>query len=161
MPKFGTAGLRLLALMAVIFIANQMRPIFVGAPEVSADTAFNTERAFQRLTTILGDETPHPVDSDANDLVRERLLAQITSLGFEPIVRDEFHCSTHRSGAARCARVQNVAFWVTPPGPNAVVVLSHYDSVPAGPGAADDGIGVASSLEIAAIMKSESCRARY
>ena len=154
MPKFGTAGLRLLALMAVIFIANQMRPMFVGAPEIAADSAFNTERAFQRLTTILGDETPHPVDSDANDLVRERLLDQIKSLGFEPIVRDEFHCSTHRSGAARCARVQNVAFWVTSPGPNAVLVLSHYDSVPAGPGAADDGIGVASSLEIAAIMKS-------
>ncbi|MCF6329183.1 MAG: M20/M25/M40 family metallo-hydrolase [Henriciella sp.] len=131
-----------------------MRPIFVGAPEIPADSAFNTERAFQRLVTILGDEAPHPVDSDANDLVRQRLLAQITSLGFEPIVRDEFHCSAHKSGVTSCARVQNVAFWVTPPGPNAVLVMSHYDSVPAGPGAADDGIGVASSLEIAAILKS-------
>ncbi len=154
MPKFGAASLRLFALVAVIFIANQIRPIFVGAPEITADTTFNTERAFQRLTTILGDETPHPVDSDANDLVRERLLAQITLMGFEPIIRDQFHCSTHRSGIARCARVKNVAFWVTAPGPNAVMVMSHYDSVPAGPGAADDGIGVASSLEIAAIMKS-------
>ncbi len=153
MWKLRTASLRLLALMAVILIANQLRPVYVGVPAINTDNAFNTERAFQRLAVILGDETPHPVDSAANDRVRERLRRQISALGFEPVVTDEFHCAPRRAGRVNCARVQNVAFWVTPPGPNTVVLMSHYDSSPAGPGAADDGIGVAASLEIAAVLK--------
>ncbi|MBV1929290.1 MAG: M28 family peptidase, partial [Gammaproteobacteria bacterium] len=124
--------------------------LFVAAPAVDPDAAFNTDRAYQRLVRMLGDETPHPVDSDANDVVRARLLDEITGLGFEPIVRDDFHCNTGFGFA--CARVQNVLFWVTEPGPDAVVLLSHYDSVPAGPGASDDGSGVAASLEIAHVL---------
>lgn len=34
------------------------------------------------------------------------------------------------------------------------MVTAHYDSVPAGPGAADNGIGIAVLLEIAAQVKS-------
>ena len=111
---------------------------------------------------ILGDEAPHPVDSDANDAVRERLLTEIKALGFEPIVRDEFHCNEGRRTAA-CTRVQNVMFWVgdTPAEntkPNTVMIASHYDSVPTGPGAADDGSGIAASLEIARVLKSRELK---
>jgi hypothetical protein len=42
-----------------------------------------------------------------------------------------------------------------PPGRNAVVIAAHYDSVPAGPGASDDGTGVASALEIARAIRHE------
>jgi Zn-dependent M28 family amino/carboxypeptidase len=104
------------------------------------------------LVRILGDESPHPVDSDANDRVRERLTSEIQAIGFEPIVSDNFHCGS-RSWALICSRVQNVMFWVGEPGPNAIMVASHYDSVPTGPGAADDGSGVAASLEIAYNLK--------
>ena len=153
-----SAGLKsawiVIATLVLILAIFVFRPIFVAAPAVDPDAAFNTERAFQRLTRILGDETPHPVDSDANDAVRARLLDEITALGFEPIVRDDFHCTTGFGLA--CARVQNVLFWVTEPGPDAVVMLSHYDSVPAGPGASDDGAGMAASLEIASLMAGQA-----
>jgi hypothetical protein len=107
-----------------------------------------------RLTRILGDERPHSVDTDANDAVRERLLTEIRGLGFDPIVRDDFRCTSHFGGI--CARVRNVMFWAIPPKDTAaqgVALMSHYDSVPAGPGAGDDGAGVAVGLEIARIIK--------
>ncbi len=140
------------ALVTFLFCAFTFRMITVGPPEVDLSHPFQTDRAYQRLSRILGGEVPHPVDSNANDLVRERLLSEIRRLGFTPIVRDDFHCTEGRE-AMRCARVRNVLFWVTEPGANAVMVASHYDSVPAGPGAGDDGAGVAASLEIAAILK--------
>jgi hypothetical protein len=138
----------LIAVLFALFMSNQR---FAGPPPVNAGSGFDAERALGRLQRILGDERPHPVDSDANDAVRDRLLAEIEALGFEPIVRDDFQC--WNLWGAVCARVRNVLFWVTEPGPDAVMLASHYDSVPAGPGAADDGAGVAASLEIAAILK--------
>lgn len=145
-------GLGVLGGIVILFLAFTMRQMLVGPPDVDHGHVFQTERAFERLERILGDETPHPVDTDANDVVRERLLAEIRMLGFEPIVRDDFYCNNAPFGA-RCARVQNVMFWVGDPGSDAIMIASHYDSVPPGPGAADDGAGVAGSLEIASILK--------
>lgn len=126
----------------------------VAPPSPDADHAFDTEAAMLRLSRILGDERPHPVDTDANDDVRERLLTEIRTLGFDPIVRDDFRCTDHFGGV--CARVRNVMFWAVPPSDDTtqgVALMSHYDSVPAGPGAGDDGAGVAVGLEVARILK--------
>ncbi|MEO1476799.1 MAG: M28 family peptidase, partial [Pseudomonadota bacterium] len=145
-------ALRLVGLTILLFIAYLFRDVLAQPPAVDPDHPFQADRAFARLERILGDETPHPVDTEANDAVRERLLSEIEALGFDPFIRDKFHCRTFRT-QARCMRLQNIGFWVTEPGPNAVMVASHYDSVPAGPGASDDGAGYASSLEIAAVLK--------
>ena len=152
-----TTTLKLAGVLAILFLAYIFRDVLVQPPAVDPNHAFNTERAYSRLARILGDEAPHPVDSDANDAVIARLITEIETLGFQPIIRDEFHC-IEQWRRLRCARLQNVAFWVTPPGPNAVLVLSHHDSVPAGPGASDDGAGVASSLEIASLMKAKTLK---
>jgi len=141
-------------LLALIGLIYMCRGVLVVPPQVDGEHVFKTERAFERLERILGDERPHPVDSDANDLVRARLVAEIETLGFAPIIGDAFHCKKGRRRGT-CARLRNIAFWVTEPGPNAVLVASHYDSVPAGPGASDDGAGVAASLEIAALLKGQ------
>lgn len=140
-------GLLLLALWT-------LRPFGVDAPS-SVETPFDTDRAVTRLAAILGDERPHPADSEANDAVEARLLTEIRKGGFTPQVDERFHCNDIREGAAICARPRNIAFWVTPPGDNAVMIAAHYDSVPAGPGAADDGIGVAVALEIAYQLKDQ------
>ena len=146
-----TTSTKLTFLTALLIVVYLFRHILVAPPAVDPDHAFNTQRTFERLERILGDQRPHSVDTDANDEVIARLKSEISDLGFVPIVKDEFHCvSWQRS--ARCARLQNIMFWVTEPGPNAVLVLSHHDSVPAGPGASDDGAGVAASLEIASLM---------
>jgi len=125
----------------------------LGPPKISA-AEFDADRAFARLKRILGDERPHPVDSAANDFVRERLVAEIRAIGYEPEIRDDFACRTsQRWNAMSCARVRNVVFEAGPSVGEAILIASHYDSVSAGPGAADDGAGVAAALEIAAILK--------
>ena len=45
------------------------------------------------------------------------------------------------------------------PEPEAIGLLSHYDSAPNSPGAADDGLGVAVSLEAARVLASRPDRA--
>jgi hypothetical protein len=147
----GATFLAALAILLAIFIAKDR---LVVPPPIETASAFNTERAFARLARILGDERPHPVDTEANDAVRERLLAEIAALGHVPEVRDDFICrSSTKWRSSACARVRNVIFRAGPSGGNAILVASHYDSVPAGPGASDDGAGVAASLEIAALLK--------
>ena len=136
----------------LVFLTYQFSSLLVRPPAIGQDHPFQTEQALSRLSRILGDEAPHPVDSVENDRVRERLTAEIRGMGFEPVIRDDFVCS-FRWQQVVCARVQNVLFWVNEPGDNAVMIASHYDSVPAGPGASDDMSGVMTSLEIASVLK--------
>jgi hypothetical protein len=147
-------GVATIVLAAALFALFMLKGAGVAPPPVDAASDFDTPRALQRLARILGDERPHPVDSAANDAVRARLLEEIRATGFEPEVRDDFACrGAARWNAVSCARVRNILFRAGPPDGGAIMVASHYDSVAAGPGAADDGAGVAASLEIAAILK--------
>jgi hypothetical protein len=126
-------------------------------PVRPAPSEFDTQRALVRLERILGDQRPHPVDSEANDAVRARLMAEISALGLEPEVREAMDCSGFpKSRTVSCSRVRNVIA-VIPGGPlrDALLINSHYDSTPTGPGAADDGIGVATMLEVAHHLRGE------
>lgn len=151
-----------LLVVASLVVAALLKGYPLQPGPVRADNpanAFDAQRAFDRLATILGDESPHPVDSLANDIVRERLLQQIASLGFEARVRDDTSCLSFRNdGFLTCARVRNVLFVVAPNGmpiDGAVMLAAHYDSVPAAAGANDDGVGVAVLLEIASLVDVE------
>jgi Peptidase family M28 len=148
------------AMMMALLAAFLFKGLATNPPSVAATkavTGFDGERAFARLARILGDETPHPVDSAPNDAVRERLLVEITALGYRPEVRDDFSCrGAKRWGGMSCARVRNVVFRTGPAGGNGVMIMAHYDSVPAAPGAGDDGAGVSAALEIAELIKSRT-----
>jgi hypothetical protein len=145
-------ALLLLALLAVMGAKSALVPIPPAAGTEAG--GFDTARAVARLQRILGDQRPHPVDSAANDGVRDRIIAELRALGLEPRTADSFTCN----GAAdaqtvSCARVRNVVATIGPAEGRHVLLVSHYDSTPAGPGAADDGIGIASMLEVAALLK--------
>lgn len=157
MTDGGTGSARLLCLAAALLALLFLKGMAVTPSAVRAENppgAFDTGRALARLERILGDERPHPVDTDANDALRERLLVEILSLGYMPGLRDDFVCSNRVSRIA-CARVRNIVFRAGPAQGTALMLASHYDSVPAGPGAADDGIGIAAMLEIAALLAAE------
>ena len=126
-------------------------------PARPAPGEFDTARALARLERVLGDQRPHPVDSEANDAVRVRLMAEIAALGLKPEVREAMDCSGFpKSRTVSCSRVRNVIA-VIPGGPlqDALLINAHYDSTPTGPGAADDGIGVATMLEVADHLRRE------
>ncbi|HEX8307806.1 MAG TPA: M20/M25/M40 family metallo-hydrolase [Allosphingosinicella sp.] len=152
MKRTGLIVALLLGLLAVMGAKGALVP--VPPVQAIAGGGFDSARAMARLKRILGDEQPHPVDSAANDAVRGRLVGELRALGLKPRIADSFTCN----GAAdartvSCARVRNVVATIGPAQGRHVLLVSHYDSTPAGPGAADDGIGVASMLEVAALLK--------
>ncbi len=159
MVTSGLSLLRVLALCAALALALIFGGVVLEPAPVrtqNAAGAFDAVAAAERLARVLGDETPHPVDSAAEEPVRERLLVEIRALGFEPEVRDQFSCrSENDTPLITCGRVRNIVFSIGPASGPAILAASHYDSVPAGPGAGDDGIGVATWLEIARVIAHE------
>jgi hypothetical protein len=144
-------------LLALLIAVMASKGRFVPLGDVAAPAeagGFDTPRAIARLQRVLGDPRPHPVDSDANDGVRERLIAELRLLGITPRVADSFTCNgSPKAQTVSCARIRNVVATIGPAEGRHVLLVSHYDSTPTGPGAADDGIGVATMLEVAAILK--------
>ncbi|QIL02645.1 M20/M25/M40 family metallo-hydrolase [Sphingomonas sinipercae] len=150
------AWLALIVLVAVL-AAMASKSMLVSIPPVrshAVEGGFDTRSAKARLQRILGDERPHPSDSEANDAVRGRLVAELNAIGLKPIVRDQFACNDFaKARTVSCTRARNVIAVLGPPAGKALLLNAHYDSAPASPGAADDGIGVATLLEVARLMK--------
>ncbi|MFC1628627.1 M28 family peptidase [Gemmatimonadota bacterium] len=113
---------------------------------------FSALRALPILENLVGDDIPHPVGSVQHAVVRNRIVAHLESFGYTPEVQ---HATIEmRQGPVT---VSNVIARLdgTIDGP-AVVLLSHYDSVPDGTGASDAGVCVAAILEIARLLKEPS-----
>ena len=150
----------LLALvLAALLAAMAAKSLLVQPPALRAsnsDRQFNAVRAKERLAYILGDQQPHPSDTANSDIVRARLIAQLEQIGLTPIVRDQFACNElYKQRGMSCARVRNIIAMLGPPTGKAVLLNAHYDSTPVGPGAGDDGIGVATLLEVGALLKAQ------
>jgi len=155
------SGILLAAALVLLVLAMGLKGRLVQLPEPApaSSTGFSAERAIARLAYLLGDQRPHPVDSDENDAVRARLIEQMRAVGLDPQVTDDFACNSHRAVAGvSCARVRNVVATLGPSKGPHVLAVAHYDSTPVGPGAADDGIGVASLLEIADRLRGKHLR---
>ena len=123
-------------------------PKLVNAP---ADQ-FSAARALDTLHRILGKDQPHPIGTPADDAVRDRIVAELTKLGYQPQIQTAFACGDFGT----CATVNNVLARLDgtdTASSDAVLLAAHYDSVPAGPGDSDDGVGVAAVLEIARALK--------
>ncbi len=145
-PARRRPGIALVVLALVIgFAFLRDRPPPAASLDAPA-SEFSAARARAALTRIVGDQTPHPVGSEANALVRERIAAELTNLGLTVDQRAAFSCR-----GIVCAPVVNLVAEVPGADPEGPVVLlnSHYDSVHAGPGVADDLHGVVVGIEIA------------
>jgi hypothetical protein len=118
-------------------------------PSTAPADTFSAARAMDVLERVLGDQRPHPLGSDANRRVRDRILAEFERIGVHAEVRSRFVC-----GASACATVDNILAHL--PGAaadDAILLTAHYDSVASGPGAGDDGAGVAAVIESARALK--------
>jgi len=153
-----------LALLAALFAATMVAGAVLTPPPVRGQSAadqFDAHAARERLVRILGNEAPHPIDSAAQDAVREAVLREVAALGITPQVRESFVCRPQpRAPLVDCALVRNILFSVGPADGPIVLAGAHYDSVPAGPGASDDGIGVSVWLEIARMLARERLERR-
>lgn len=141
--RLPAALLALLALAAVC--AWRSSPPSPRGADAAA-TEFSAARAADVLARLLGDGAPRTPGTPAHAAFRERLLDEIRRLGLTPDVEEGLACAPHGS----CARLVNLLAELpgTTGGP-AVLLTAHTDSVGAGPGASDDGSGVAVLLEAA------------
>lgn len=113
---------------------------------------FSAARALANLKEIVGGDLAHPIGSTANAEVRDVIVKHLKNLGYSTelqqglVCSDAGVCGTPTNIIARLAGARDAGTG------DAVLLAAHYDSVPAGPGASDDGVGVAVLLEIARIL---------
>lgn len=151
--KRGGATALLFAILAAIIVVLLVRlrgpsPL----PDSAPPTSFSAARAIAFEREIIGGDIAHPVGTAAHEAVRDRLAARFRALGYDVAIQRSFACSP----VVTCAPVANVI--ARTPGdtrPDALILAAHYDSVPAGPGASDDGQGVATLVETARALRNE------
>ncbi len=152
------------ALLAVIFwfaarhAYDRPAPLPANAPA----TAFSAIRADATLARILGPERPHPAGTAENAAERGRILDELAKLGVTATTYTAFACNAvHRFPVVTCGTVTDIVADAIPGKGKAIVLLAHYDSVPAGPGAADDASGDATILETIRALKARGGRSEH
>lgn len=146
---------RVLAYAAIVVAVTALAVAwrYRGATPVGGEAApdrFSAARARGILERLLAEGRPHPVGSPANEAVRDRVLATLEAIGYRPATQ------SFKSCPSACVEGTNiVAELVGKDAESAVVLSAHYDSAAGGPGASDDGSGVAIALEVARLLKRE------
>jgi hypothetical protein len=140
------AVIALAAAIAVLAL-RPPAPLPVTAPAQS----FSAARALPDIAAIA--QRPHPIRTPEQARVRDYLFGRMADLGLAPQLRpaqseqgEVYNLLGVLPGADRSAP--------------AVLLMAHYDSVPAGPGAADDGAGVAAILETVRALQASGPRRR-
>jgi hypothetical protein len=149
---------RALALTLVLLAAVWLATLAAGRtpapkPLDAAPTQFSGQRARALLQALVGDNVPHPLGSPANAQLRARIVAALRALGLAPELQSGVMVCT---SYGVCGVPINIVARIQGSdgaSDRAVLLCAHYDSVGAGPGASDNGSGVAALLEIARILQ--------
>lgn len=137
----------LVVVVAVLFawwMSLAPRPVPASAPEEE----FSAERAFEHIA--LNCTEPQPAGSLNNDRACQYIIDELERLGVETELVLVYDKTGGRSVQRRRAVLGRIR------GTNntrAFAVDAHFDSVPWGPGAADDFSGIAAMLETARALK--------
>jgi hypothetical protein len=152
-PPWGYSLALALFALCLLLVSIRLRPPApepAGTPAAGSAPAMevSAERAQRLLDRLAGDGRPHPLGSAANAELRQRIGTTLTGLGY----RTRFQEGTGCSWKGACGRVHNIVARLAGREPGAVALVSHYDSVAAGPGASDDLSGVVAVLEAARVL---------
>lgn len=133
--------------LALVLALWRMQPPVPG-PEKGLAANFSAPRAFIDIKAIA--QRPHPVGSAEHASVRDYIVGRMKALGLAPQLQAERSAASFGSTVVS-APVTNIIGTLKGRDPTkpALLIMSHYDTVPDSPGAADDSAGVAVSLEIA------------
>jgi hypothetical protein len=116
---------------------------------------FSEPNARAHIGMLAGTIGSRPIGTPANARARTYIVDQLRLFGFDVRVQE---ADARRASIGLTARVSNII--AVRPGrrPEAIALVSHYDSVPAGAGAADDALGVGVSLEAARVLAARADR---
>jgi hypothetical protein len=124
-------------------------------PKPASVADFSAIRAMGVLRALLAENVPHPVGSPANARVRDRIVARLRAMDYDVEIQRRFACNA----TAACGMVENILARQRHARRGDVVLLTaHYDSVGGGAGASDDGVGVATLLEVARVLRGQRFR---
>jgi hypothetical protein len=140
-PRFVATAV-LLALSALALAYAVRVPAVV--PATAPSTVFSAERAMGYVREL--SQRPHPSGSAEHQRLSDYIMGTLASFGLEPLVQETIGIGT-RYAVAGSVRNIMVRVMGTYPGRAAVLLTAHYDGVPAGPAASDDGAGTAVLLE--------------
>jgi hypothetical protein len=150
----GTGRIWFLGLLAAgiwflsVYGSGSPAPLPLNAPAA----VFSAARADATLARLLGSERPRQAGSPEAAAFRARLQQELTALGVPHQAITQESCYARR-GQTRCLTVTNIRAVVVPGDAPEVLLMAHTDSVPRGPGAADDASGVATILETIRALK--------
>jgi hypothetical protein len=123
---------------------------------------FSAARAEAVLARVEGPQRPHPAGSAENAAVHARLRRELAALGVPVTELRARQCyGEPRWPAIECADITDLVAEAIPGNGKAIVLMAHLDSVPAGPGAGDDGSGVATLLETIRALKAGAISSRH
>ncbi|GGG00055.1 M20/M25/M40 family metallo-hydrolase [Paenibacillus aceti] len=155
-PRYGK-WLKGILIMIILVVAIWAGLLQIRSPQPTGLDAspevFSSARAMEKLEIIARE--PHPSGSAAHAEVRDYIIAELKQLGLHP----EIQQSDVAPGVSRryTGKLENIIVRI--PGTDSskpLMLAAHYDSVQTGPGAADDGSGVAAMLEaVRALQHSE------
>ena len=159
----GSSVAVVVALICWLLVAAASKWAYQPPSPLSVDSptdVFSAERAEKHLQELVGDGIPHPAGSEQNKVVGDRVIAILRSMGYEDVQEQNSSQPIRFSrelGEPQSVPIRNL--YAIKQGDSelgAVMLVCHYDSVPYGPGASDDGVGVAAVLEIAKMAQSFS-----
>lgn len=139
----------LILLLAALAIFELKAPD--ALPATSPQSDFSAERALVHIRAMTG--APHPIGSNANAAAREHLVAQLSTLGMETQVATAIGVSDRYAALIAGNTHDVIARLPGTANSGAIMLMAHYDSVPSGPGAADDASGVGAILETVRALK--------
>ncbi|MCG5213657.1 M20/M25/M40 family metallo-hydrolase [Streptosporangium soli] len=156
------AGLTALGVLVLIAIGAiwDITPSSVS-PAGAPAREFSAQRALTQIENFA--TKPHPMGTAEHGRVREYLVNELRRLGLRPEVHEAVGVAprTEQGSPATTGRVFNIVTVIPGTAPTGrVFVTAHYDSVPEGPGANDDGAGTASAIETARALTASGTRLR-
>jgi hypothetical protein len=110
---------------------------------------FSEQNARAHVSMLAGTIGSRPIGSEANARARAYVIDQLRLYGYDVRVQET---DARRPEIGRTAHVSNIIATLSGHRPEAFGLVSHYDSAPESPGAADDGLGVAVVLETARVL---------
>ncbi len=134
----------LLAGLAILFSGVEGPGSRVEWRGSRSSSRFSEENAWAHIRMLAGRVGSRPTGTDANARAREYVVEQLRRRSFEVRIQDAEGLRPQHGATAHVANVIAVKRGALG---DAIALVSHYDSVPDGPGAADAALGVAVCLE--------------
>ncbi len=147
-PSARSALLVTVLIAALIVLGEWLARPPAALGDDAAAEQFSAARAMRHVDRLAA--APRPAGSAAHAQAREYLIETLRGLGAEVERQSRLQVFDYdrHGGDARFAWVENVvARWPGRDDGPALLLMSHYDSVPAAPGAGDAASGVATILE--------------